>query len=213
MFRISRGHGDITINTPSLIRNTPVGSVISYAGTDIPKGWLECDGSSVSRVVYNPLFKSIGTTYGSVDDEHFNLPDLRSRSIIGVGQGSGLSNRTLGQKGGAETHTLTVAEMPSHTHTGTTDNNGTHTHSTNDPGHSHTWLNGLEGDDSGTGGSYQEYTRAPGSVTGVIATSTTGITINSAGDHNHTFTSNSTGGGNAHNNMEPFMALRYIIRF
>ena len=95
----------------------------------------------------------------------------------------------------------------------TTDNNGTHTHSTNDPGHSHTWLNGLEGDDSGTGGSYQEYTRAPGSVTGVIATSTTGITINSAGDHNHTFTSNSTGGGNAHNNMEPFMALRYIIRF
>lgn len=95
----------------------PSGSSMAYFGGTAPSGWLFCDGSAVSRATYADLFSAIGTTYGAGDGSTtFNLPDLRGRSPLGAGQGSGLSNRTLGAKIGAENHQLTTAEMPSHTH-------------------------------------------------------------------------------------------------
>jgi microcystin-dependent protein len=84
------------------------------------------DGSNVSRTTYAPLFTLWGTTYGAGDGTTtFGLPDWRGRSLIGAGLGvySGATTHALGQTIGEETHTLTVAEMPSHSHS--YDNTGT----------------------------------------------------------------------------------------
>jgi len=93
------------------------GDIVAYGGGVLGAGWLECDGSAVSRTTYANLFAAISTVYGAGDGSTtFNLPDFRGRTIIGEGQGSGLTNRSRGDTGGAETHTLTTNQMPSHRH-------------------------------------------------------------------------------------------------
>lgn len=93
------------------------GLVFAFAGSVAPTGTLLCDGSAVSRTTYAALFAAIGTTWGIGDGSTtFNLPDLRGRAPIGAGQGSGLTNRTLGGTGGAETVALATSEMPAHDH-------------------------------------------------------------------------------------------------
>jgi microcystin-dependent protein len=97
--------------------DVPAGTVVAFVGTDVPDGWLPCDGSPVSRSLYPALFSAISTAWGSGDGSTtFNLPDLRGRGPIGAGQGAGLTNRTLAQIGGEEAHTLTVDQMPAHRH-------------------------------------------------------------------------------------------------
>jgi microcystin-dependent protein len=93
------------------------GTILMYAGSLAPPGWLLCNGAEVSRTTYANLFAVIGTTFGAGDGSTtFILPDLRGRSPIGMGQGTGLSNRVLGADGGAEKHKLTISEMPAHSH-------------------------------------------------------------------------------------------------
>jgi microcystin-dependent protein len=89
-----------------------------FAGNFPPAGWAFCDGSLLPISEYDTLFNLIGTTYGGDGQTTFALPDLRGRVPIGIGQGTGLSNRILGEKVGQETVTLTTANMPSHSHTG-----------------------------------------------------------------------------------------------
>jgi len=101
----------------------------------------------------------------------------------------------------------------SHTHAGTTATIGSHTHTINDPGHTHTQTT-TNDDFNNSGGDPPGFT---GDSAGTrtwsnISTSTTGITINASGEHNHTFTTNSTGGGGSHNNMQPYIVLRYLIK-
>lgn len=92
------------------------GTIIPFGGS-VPSGYLECDGSAVSRTTYARLFNIIGTTYGVGDGSTtFNVPDLRGRDVIGDGQGSGLTNRSRGDTGGEESHTITDAEMGYHYH-------------------------------------------------------------------------------------------------
>jgi microcystin-dependent protein len=100
----------------------PPGTIMPYAGVvdgthPPPTGWLVCDGSPQSPTTYAALFAAIGTVYGGDGVTAFNLPDRRGRVVVGVGTGSGLTARALGDQFGEETHTLTVAEMPSHSHT------------------------------------------------------------------------------------------------
>lgn len=83
-------------------------------------GWLTCNGRSLLRSEYPALFQVIGTSFGNTDTTDFYLPDFRGKVGGTVGQGSGLTNRTLGASVGAERHTLTVSEMPAHDHGGTT---------------------------------------------------------------------------------------------
>ena len=63
------------------------------------------------------LFSILGTTYGGNGQTNFALPDLRGRTIVGAGQGPGLPNWDLGQADGADTHFLSVLQMPDHNHT------------------------------------------------------------------------------------------------
>jgi microcystin-dependent protein len=108
----------------------PTGALMPYAGTSAPTGFLLCYGQAISRSTYADLFSAISTTYGTGDGSStFNLPDLRGRVVAGqddmggssadrlTDQTGGLNGDTLGDTGGSETHTLTTAQMPAHTHT------------------------------------------------------------------------------------------------
>lgn len=103
---------------PTAPSDLPAGVIAQFAGTVIPAGWLQCDGTEVSRTTYADLFDAIGTTWGEGDGSTtFNLPDARGRTPIGAGQGPGLTDRVLASMTGTETHTLTAAQIPRHSHT------------------------------------------------------------------------------------------------
>ena len=94
---------------------TPAGSEMMFAGSTAPAGWLLEDGASYLRADYPALFAVIGTTYGAANGSSFNVPDMRGR--VPVGRDSGQAEfDVLGESGGAKTHTLTIAEMPVHSH-------------------------------------------------------------------------------------------------
>lgn len=82
-----------------------------------PRAWASCNGQLLSIAQNTALFSLLGTTYGGNGQTTFALPDLRSRVPVGAGQGPGLSNYTLGQMRGTESHTLSSNEIPAHTHT------------------------------------------------------------------------------------------------
>lgn len=98
--------------------STPyLGEIRMFGFGRTPVGWLACDGSEQAISQYDTLFNLIGTTYGGDGINTFGLPDLRGRVPIHQGLGPGLSNYVIGQRAGAETVTLTVGQMPQHTHT------------------------------------------------------------------------------------------------
>jgi microcystin-dependent protein len=80
------------------------------------RGWAFCDGQLLPISQHTALFSLLGTTYGGDGRTTFGLPDLQGRAALHMGQGPGLSNRTLGQKSGAETNTLNVNQLASHNH-------------------------------------------------------------------------------------------------
>ena len=149
-----------------------IAGVISiFGGTTPPSGWIFCDGAAVSRVTYAELFAAIGTTYGAGDGSTtFNLPDLRGRVPVGLDL-TQIEFDNLGEKGGAKTHTLTQAEMPSHTHT----------------------VKGYSGVDD------LNFTGLNGAF--AAADAVTPFDQQTA----------ATGGGAAHNNLQPYNVVNFII--
>lgn len=98
--------------------HSPAGSMIMYGPATAPAGWLLCDGAAVSRTTFATLFTALGTTYGVGNGSTtFNVPDMRSRNPVGLGQGGGLTDRSLNDSGGEETHSLIEAELAAHEHT------------------------------------------------------------------------------------------------
>lgn len=89
-----------------------------FAGNFAPRMWMFCEGQLLPISQWQALFSIIGTTYGGDGRTTFALPDLRGRSAVGAGQGPGLTDRRLGAKGGSEQNTMTISNLPSHTHTG-----------------------------------------------------------------------------------------------
>ncbi|NJN46234.1 MAG: phage tail protein [Candidatus Competibacteraceae bacterium] len=93
-----------------------VGEIRMFAGNFAPRGWAFCDGQLLAVSQNDALFSLLGTIYGGDGRTTFGLPDMRGRIPIHAGQGPGLSPRRLGAKAGAENETLTVNQLPSHTH-------------------------------------------------------------------------------------------------
>lgn len=93
-----------------------LGEVRMFGGNFAPVGWVLCDGRLLSIAENDALYTLLGTTYGGDGQSTFGVPDLRGRSPIHMGQGPGLSNRTLGEMPGSEAVSLTVAQLPAHTH-------------------------------------------------------------------------------------------------
>ena len=169
------------------------GDIKAVAHGVIDPGFMACDGSAVSRAAYPALFAKIGIAWGAGDGATtFNLPDLMGRSPVGHGAGAGLSARSVGQKGGEETHALASGEMPVHNHPGATDSQGAH---------SHTWN---ASDNSGG-----VYDINPATVGGNLLSWPT----DTAAAHAHNVTTNNAGGGGAHNNMQPFAVVLFQVKY
>ncbi|WP_420004418.1 phage tail protein [Arenibacterium sp. LLYu02] len=93
-----------------------VGEIRMFAGNFAPRGWAFCDGQLLAVAQNDALFSLFGTTYGGDGRTTFGLPDMRGRIPIHAGSGPGLSTHRLGAKSGGEQETLTVNQMPSHSH-------------------------------------------------------------------------------------------------
>src|SRR5437868_3362158 len=93
-----------------------VGEIRMFGGNFAPAGWAFCNGQLLAISENDTLFNLIGTTYGGDGQNTFALPDLRGRVPVHMGQGPGLSNYIIGQNGGVETVTVTIAQIPQHTH-------------------------------------------------------------------------------------------------
>lgn len=201
----------------------PAGTLIQFAGVTVPNGWLLCNGATLLIQDYLDLYNMIGTTYGGNGTTNFILPNFSGR--VPVGSGGGYN---VGAIGGEATHTLLASEMPSHRHTGTVDAGGIH---------NHTASSSIEGSHTHTTNSTSTTGMIPvnGSGTGTAFDSTSGepniyntpiqleinaagshnhtITVNNSTSHTHTFTSDYTGGGNPHNNMQPYIVIQYLIKY
>lgn len=199
---------DLEVTSKRYVDNKIVIGDIKYSVRNIDHmGWLVCDGRSLSRTEYNELFSVIGTTYGAIDSSTFKIPDCRGRVLGGIGTGAGLTARSAGTLIGSESTTLTTTELPSHTHSGTTTTDGSHTHTSNANG--------------GQGGLGLVTANGSNTETGVdsslgelnLWTTPYALTIDSNGNHNHSFTTGSTGNGQPFSNIQPTAFIGNIFVF
>lgn len=166
--------------TREVLISTMIGLILPFVGATLPDGILACDGASHLRVDYPELY-AITPANLIEDADHFWTPDLRGRTIIGAGQGVFLPDYPRGEYGGQNMASLSVDQIPPHTHT--------------DVGHVHTIP-------SHTTSLYVAPGEAPASVLIPLVPSVTGSA--SANLSN-------TGGGGAHENMQPFQAWVYGV--
>lgn len=164
-----------------------------FGGNFAPRSWALCDGQLLPINQNQALFSILGTTFGGDGRTTFGLPDLRGRAPIHAGNGPGLSDRRLGAKGGVEQNVLNVTQLPSHDHTATVKYSNLAT--SPNP-------NGL----------------LPSVAAGRgLTTPPTNVFVNMYGaSHDANMSSSAvtvgnTGGNQAVNNMQPWIAVNYII--
>lgn len=159
-----------------------VGEIRMFAGNFAPAGWMFCEGQLLPISENETLFQLIGTTYGGDGQSTFNLPNLQGRTPVHMGQGPGISqNYIIGEAGGVEQVTLTVQQIPSHTHPWQASLNVA-----DDPNPAGKVLGESR---SGTNSYYQDIANAPMAATAVTP----------------------VGGSQPHENMQPYLCVNYII--
>ncbi len=186
--------GDLTVS--GALSFLPAGIIVPYAGSAAPTGWLICDGASLVRATYPALFTAISTTYGAADGSHFTLPDLTGRVIAGKEASetrlttavSGINGGTLGASGGAQSQTLTIANLPTVTPAGSIVTTIT------DPDPSFGGANGS------------------GSTFPSIGSGNNNLSSNLTWTATSTFTGTPFGSGTAHAIVQPTIVLNYIIK-
>jgi microcystin-dependent protein len=162
-----------------------IGEIRLFGGNFAPQNWSFCDGSLLLISEFEPLFNLIGTTYGGDGQNTFALPDLRGRVPVHVGQGNGLSVYVMGQRGGVENVLLATSQIPAHTHALSGATQGT----------SVSAVNRLLSTDPG--GAIAPYFKPPlnNGRPGTMNSNAIGA----------------SGGGTPHDNLQPFVAITYII--
>ncbi|MEM1055578.1 MAG: tail fiber protein [Bacteroidota bacterium] len=153
-----------------------------FAGNFAPRGWAFCNGQLLPIAQNTALFSLIGTTYGGDGRSTTALPNLQGRAPMHPGRGPGLTSRRLGQRGGVEMVTLTEAQMAQHTHTMTASG-----------------IPANQDDPSPT-----QYLARAGSGNTAYAPPNNLVAMNPASLPN-------AGGSQAHNNLQPFLAINFII--
>jgi microcystin-dependent protein len=162
-----------------------IAEVKLFAGNFAPRGYAYCAGQLLPISQNSALFALLGVTYGGDGRTTFGLPDLRGRVVVGSegnAAGPGLTPRPLGEKGGAQSVSLSALEIPSHTHSAKAVGPG---------GNSNDAVGNYWADDAGvSSGTYHS-----GPATGTMNSNAIG----------------NTGGSQAHTNMQPYLAVNYII--
>ena len=222
---------------------TPSGVISIFAGNTAPDGYLICDGSEVSRTEYADLFAVIGTTYGEGDGATtFNLPNLQGRVPLGIstepefnelGNAGGATDHVLTtDEMPAHNHTASASSAGSHTHSATTNMAGSHSHegvTQYEPPHQHNYSVRTSHNTGGTNFSGAYYagnsrtaatrsTSADGYHNHALVIHQAGIHehqvfINDSEDHTHSVTVNNNGSGIAHNNLQPYIVVNFIIKY
>ncbi len=158
-----------------------VGEIRIFAGNFAPRGWAFCDGQLLAVSQNDALFSLFGTIYGGDGRTTFGLPDMRGRIPVHAGQGPGLSNRRLGSKGGEENVTLTVNQLPSHTHT---------MKASQDPATETNPASNVTASDLAV----QAYFSNPPTTAGLSSDAVTAV-----------------GGSRSHTNLQPFLCVNFIV--
>jgi microcystin-dependent protein len=210
----------------SLFSAVPTGTILDFAGGTAPAGYLLCDGAAVSRTDYSALYAVLGgssSPWGQGDGTTtFNVPDLRGRTAVGMGLGTGLTDRALGAKGGEEKHALTIAELAAHTHVQNSHNHTQNAHNHTQNAHTHTQVahshDVYRTQTTVSGGNVMV---PSGTTTNPYATSSETPAINAATAVNiaatatniaATATNQNTGSNTGHNTMPPFTVVNKIIK-
>jgi microcystin-dependent protein len=212
---INLGTNDTDFATPKAIADSyiptlaPAGTIVDFAGSTAPTGWLLADGSTVSQSTYASLYAVIGHTYGAdPGGGNFILPNAKGR--VTVGKSTDTEFDALGETGGAKTVTLTSGEsgVPAHNHGNTGNQSANHTHSGNTDSSGIT-VNNSDGSDNPSGkgnSSVNPYT--DGYHTHSFTTG------NVSADHTHSVGNNSAANAtSAHNNLQPYITLNKIIKY
>lgn len=175
----------------------PLGGMLVWPGdiADIPPSYREANGQALDRAVYATLFNVYGTKYGVGDGSTtFNLPDMRTRTVRGYHPGDTQFD-VIGETGGSKQETLSVAQLAPHAHSGTTSTVGNHQH-------------------TGPFATNQIIQRIVNNADGPhgFSDGATSRLSDPAGSHNHSFTTNTVGSGQPHNNLGPYVAMPWIVR-
>jgi microcystin-dependent protein len=163
-----------------------LGEIRLFAGNFAPNGWLPCEGQLLPIQRYTALFSIIGVNYGGNGTTNFALPNLSGAVPLGQGQGPGLAMRSLGESGGAAMVTLQTDEMPPHIHRAA----GLAARGDSNSPANAVWAQ------------YSTTSRPPVQSQLYAATGDTAISPSAL---------QPAGQGAAHNNMQPYLSLRFII--